>query len=66
MTAESDDDILDGLFDNAETHDGLAGRFPAGLARRRDLRQGLFTEEPWALSGQSGPANDRRDGSGGL
>ena len=29
-------------------------------------RQGLFGEEPWALSGQSRPADDRRDGSGGL
>ena len=36
------------------------------LARRRGVRQRLFTEEPWALAGQSRPADDRRDGSGGL
>jgi hypothetical protein len=35
-------------------------------ARWRGLRQGLFTEEPGALAGQSGPADDRRDGSGGF
>jgi hypothetical protein len=54
------------LLHNAETRI-MPTRLPRPrLVRRRGLRQRLFTEEPWALAGQSRPADDRRDGSGGL
>ena len=51
---------------NAETRI-MPTRLPCPrLGGRRGLRQGRFTGEPRVLAGQSGPADDRRDGSGGL
>ena len=52
-------------------HNAAARIMPTRLPRpptcsAAGLEKGLFTEEPWALAGQSGPADDRRDGSGGM
>jgi antirestriction protein ArdC len=68
IPAFRDDESDDATLAHEMTHNAASRIMPTRLPRprlawRRGLRQGLFTEEPWALAGQPGPADDRRDGS---